>query len=205
MSKICGKCEQLLISTEFHKNKDRRDGLDNRCKVCKKIHNVEYYKLYKAKIQKNHLEWKNRNPEYSKQYYQINKDRINCYYKVYNKKRKQEDLNFKISSCLRSRLTTAIKNSIKKGSHVKDLGCTIDFLKNYLESRFYLNPNTGIHMTWKNHGKGYNKWQIDHMIELQNVDLTNLEDFKKVVHYKNLQPLWYCDHVEKGRRVSSLS
>ena len=82
----------------------------------------------------------------------------------------------------------AIKKNQKSGSAVKDLGCTISELKNYLESKF----SSG--MTWENWGT---EWHIDHIVPLVSFSLENREQFLKACHYTNLQPLQINDHIEK--------
>jgi hypothetical protein len=88
-------------------------------------------------------------------------------------------------------LGAAIKNGQKAGSAVKDLGCTVEFLKQYLESQF--KPN----MTWSNWGLGVGNWQIDHIVPLCSFDLEKREEFLKASHYTNLQPLWHEEHLNK--------
>ena len=36
ITKFCPKCEQDKATCEFHKNRSNKDGLDYRCKLCKK-------------------------------------------------------------------------------------------------------------------------------------------------------------------------
>ena len=49
-------------------------------------------------------------------------------------------------------------------------------------------------MNWKNHSvKG---WHVDHIKPLSSAK--NYEDFKKLCHYTNLQPLWAKDNLIKG-------
>ena len=69
------------------------------------------------------------------------------------------------------------------------MGCTIPYLKKYLESQF----NEG--MTWENHGE--NGWHIDHIKPCAAFDLTKPEEQKKCFHYTNLQPLWGNENHEK--------
>jgi hypothetical protein len=92
---------------------------------------------------------------------------------------------------LRKRLNFAIKNNQKSGSAVKDLGCTVQELKIYLESKF----TEG--MSWDNYGK----WHIDHIIPLNSFDLSDLEQLKKACHYTNLQPLWAEANLAKSDTV----
>ena len=86
----------------------------------------------------------------------------------------------------------ALQKSYKKGSAVKDLGCSINFLKQYLESLFQ--PG----MSWDNYGR--NGWHIDHKKPLSKFNLSDREDLLRACHYTNLQPLWATDNIKKGNR-----
>jgi hypothetical protein len=109
------------------------------------------------------------------------------------KYRYNTDIKFKLSIVLRTRLNAAIKNGQKAGSAIKDLGCSVDLLKSYIESKFL--PN----MTWDNWGK--DGWHIDHIIPISNFDLTNREELLKACHYSNLQPLWALDNFMKSDKL----
>jgi len=107
-------------------------------------------------------------------------------------KRRQNNLSIRLASNLRSRLHHAIRGNFKAGSAVKDLGCTIEELKAYLEAKF--EPG----MDWDNWGR-YG-WHIDHIQPLASFDLTDREQFLVAFHYTNLQPLWASDNIRKGAR-----
>ena len=128
-----------------------------------------------------------------------NKERLRSIRTEYANQRRHNDLNFRLRLVLRSRVNHAIKKNQKTGSAVRDLGCSIDKLKTYLETMFHNNPNTNEPMTWNNWGKGDDCWQLDHIIALCKFDLTNKEQFLKACHYTNLQPLWNKSHIEKTR------
>jgi hypothetical protein len=72
------------------------------------------------------------------------------------------------------------------------LGCTIDFFKNHLESKFVEG------MSWQNYGKG---WHIDHIIPCVSFDLSKPEEQRKCFHFSNLQPLWAVDNIRKGTKI----
>jgi len=108
-----------------------------------------------------------------------------------HKHRHRNDPQFKLRNILRSRLHTALKGNKKVGSAVTDLGCTIEFLKQYLESKF--SPG----MSWENHGE----WHVDHIVPLVAFDLTDRDQLVKACHYTNLQPLWREDNLRKGGRM----
>lgn len=119
--------------------------------------------------------------------------------KIYRRLRDRysNDTAYRLSVVLRSRLRSAIKNNIKSGSAIKDLGCSIDELKKHLESKF----QSG--MTWNNWGRGDAKWHIDHVVPLTYFDLTDYEQLKKACHYTNLQPLWETENLTKGAKFGS--
>jgi len=52
------------------------------------------------------------------------------------------------------RFNSAIKNNYKGSSSVKDLGCSLEYFKKYIEDKF----TEGI--SWNN----YEKWHLDHII-----------------------------------------
>lgn len=121
-----------------------------------------------------------------------NKVYINQYKALY-----QQDINYKTIKILRVRLNVAIKNSLKTGSAVKDLGCSINKLKIYLQLQFHRNPR-GKHeyMTWDNWSRM--GWHIDHIKPLSSFDLTDPKQLKEACHYTNLQPMWSRENLIKS-------
>lgn len=162
-----------------------------------KLNKKEYDKLYylKNKEKKKLLRAarKQQVEEYNKAYRIRNRALIAEKNSKYIKERSKVDLNFKLSRQLRVRLNIALKRSVKSGSAVSDLGCSIEELKSYLESKFELGMN------WNNYG--LRGWHIDHVIPLCTFDLTNREEFLKACHYTNLQPLWWTANLKKSKRV----
>ena len=173
------------------------------CKICHYAQTNDYHKDHKQE-----------QSEYIKQYYIDNREQILIqhkeyrdsgrfnkagYEREYKKNRLKEDINFKLADHLRNRLYYAIKNNQKIGSAVSDLGCPIDFLKQYIESKFL--PD----MTWDNWGRGSNKWHLDHINPLSSFDLTDSIQFKQAVHYTNLQPLWEIDNLRKGSKILTVN
>jgi hypothetical protein len=108
--------------------------------------------------------------------------------------RLKTDLVFKIKKYLRPRLRSAIKNNYKKGSAVQDLGCSVEFFKEYIGNQF----QSG--MTWDNWGE----WHLDHKRPLSSFDLSIREQFLQAVHFTNYQPLWAVDNLRKGSKCESI-
>jgi hypothetical protein len=158
---------------------------------------------YSAKYRKDNLEavtdrlkdWRLRNRnkvvDYRKVYVKANKDRINAW----QRKHRQENPTIQIADNIRSRVKKLLKGTGRKkaGSGIRDMGCSLAFVKEYLESLFW--PG----MTWKNHGN--NGWHIDHIVPLSSFDLSNREQFLVGCHYTNLQSLWEDDNMVKSRRL----
>jgi hypothetical protein len=86
-----------------------------------------------------------------------------------------------------------LKKNAKSGSAVRDLGCSIEQLKQHLESKFQTN------MSWNNYGP--TGWHIDHIIPLSKFNLSIREELLKACHYTNLQPLWAIDNICKGNKL----
>lgn len=68
------------------------------------------------------------------------------------------------------------------------VGCSIDKLKQHLESKF----TEG--MSWDNYGD----WHVDHIKPCASFDLSDPEQQRLCFNYKNLQPLWAADNLSKG-------
>lgn len=104
-NKKCYKCGEIKSLCDFYKNKDRKDGLDHTCKICKKEYAIQYriknkkliaqkrkeYTLEnKEKVKSQKLKSRIKNKEKIKvqkqKYYQLNKFKINSRNKKYNNK-----------------------------------------------------------------------------------------------------------------------
>jgi hypothetical protein len=103
--------------------------------------------------------------------------------------KRKTDVQYKLRCNLRGRLNRAMHGKMKVASAIRDLGCTVDFLKEWLESKF--SPG----MTWDNYGPF---WHIDHVRPLTAFDLGDPEQAKQACHYTNLQPLPASENIRKG-------
>jgi len=83
------------------------------------------------------------------------------------------------------------RNMRKTNRTFKMVGCTPEFLKEYLEKKF--KPG----MTWQNHTR--TGWHIDHIIPLNSAKTP--EAVEKLMHYTNLQPLWSKENIRKSNKI----
>jgi len=203
---------------DFYKNSSKSDGFSTECMICVKMYNTFYYTKNNKNIKKyssdyyynNKEKCDKKNKEYSKKYRKENPDKVaeakrawgkeNPNYKSdYNKRMAKNDIQFRIKRNLRARVNRCVRGMVKNGSAVKDLGCTVEKLKKYLEKQFYSNSKTGESMTWENYG--LYGWHIDHVKPLISFDLSDREQFLKACNYTNLQPLWAQDNLAKGHKI----
>ena len=174
--------------------------------VCKECYNTQSKTQHKTAYPKQrdrilaqkaqyHLEHGEKRRAYAKARHILNKDNLEIKEKKrvsnrnYRRKRYNSDPLYKLSQNLRIRLNKALIGNQKTGSAVQDLGCSIEELKRYLESKF--EPG----MNWEN--QGYYGWHIDHIRPLSSFDLSDHKQLKQACHYTNLQPLWAKDHLLK--------
>ena len=125
---------------------------------------------------------------------------LQCWNKKNTHKKKEyyEKYRKNPMAVLRSRMSTALRNSLKyKGSKKKRptfdlLDFTKQELREHLESHF--TEENGY--TWDN----MEDWHIDHIrpVSSFNFTTTDCEDFKKCWALNNLQPLWAKDNLSKG-------
>ena len=162
---------------EYYKN--NKEEIDNK------------YKLYCENRIVDPIERKNKRKEWVKKYNQ-----------EYRKRRKLNDITYKLTTIVRS----LIASSIKRGGYAKTsktqdiLGCTFSEFKNYLESKFEPWMNWNNYGNWNGYPKELNAaWDIDHMTPISTAETE--EDIIKLSHYSNLQPLcsYTNRHIKSGK------
>jgi hypothetical protein len=104
-NKKCINCQQFKSIIEFPKDKTRKDGLTNKCKICTRELNKKSYQKNKVSHQKRTKQWRDNNSEYmigyskqyrlnnpekNKQYCQDNKEKIQQYRKQYCQDNKEK-------------------------------------------------------------------------------------------------------------------
>lgn len=185
MFKICARCNKEKDIILFGKDSRSKDNLYCYCKECKK--NLD-------------LQRKIKNPDYFKEYERTKRNRPIGYKQIQKNRHPRlgksiKNPRFILDKSLRRRFRKFFHEVDKRKSSfiIELLGCQLNELKAYLESKF--EPG----MTWNNYGM-YG-WHIDHKIPLSSFNLTDLEDQKKAWHFSNLQPLWAMDNWKKSNKL----
>ena len=228
-SKKCKKCKIEKDFSCFYKQKKGKYGLCGICKYCDKERNKEYYKYNKEKRKEQKKEYyksnKEKRKEQAKEYYENNKEKIKEKRKEYynankekrkekrkeyskeyskeyyknNKEKRKEYLKeyrknnplFKLRCNLGNRTYRAFKNKgySKKSKTKEMLGVDWETAKAHIQSQFTKGMN------WDNQGE----WHIDHIIPLSSAKTE--QELIKLCHYRNLQPLWAKDNLEKSNKM----
>lgn len=189
--KKCSKCQIEKEIFNFRKDKTKPDGYYSSCKECK----LEYMRNNKERVNlsakklrdlnkaKNPEKFYSDNNKRGKRYTEKNKEKL---------KLKRQNIDYRLRSSLRSRILNFLKsvNTKKTNKTLEIVGCTPQFLKEYLEKQFTHG------MSWSNYGE----WHIDHIIPLSSTK--NKEEIYKLCHYSNLQPLWAKDNLIKSNKVN---
>lgn len=214
-----GRCKMCI----YEYMKKYRQNYTNKQKKQYKIKAKQYNITNKEKLSKHQEEYRSKNVEaiknYQKNWYIKNKKRIQKYISNNRKKINKyyrnyvPSINAKIAKSLHTNILATVKRAkVKKtNSSIKLLGCSIDFFKQYIESKFTQG------MTWDNYGK--NGWHFDHIKPCSSFNLSNSDEQKLCFHYTNYQPLWatreiaikygenseYIGNLEKGYKYENFS
>ena len=173
-SKVCTGCGEEKLLGEFDRQNSPRSGKHGRrsqCKACV----AEYRKQY---CRDN----KEKRAEQQKRYHQNNKEKRNEWART----RRKNDEQFRIRGDISSDLGFSLRNvgKTKNASTLTYIGCTIEFMKEHLNST--KKPEWGdcdLHM--------------DHIIPKSLFDHTNEEEVKKCWNWRNLRYIPAEENISK--------
>jgi len=169
--------------SNYNKIRSANPSVKEKKKIYLKEYSKKYRKLNKEKIR-----------DWTQQWLEKNRIEYNARKSKWVTNKRRNNISFKLAHNLRSRLRKALQDNYKSGSTVRDLGCSIEEFKWWLE--FWFEEG----MTWDNYGLKKGQWSMDHIIPLTKIDLTNREQFLIVSNYKNIQPMWHVDNQKKGNK-----
>ena len=196
--KLCRTCKIEKNLDEFHKKLLAKDGRVSDCKGCVSNRLKAYYNKNRTiiieKVSNRYRDKKEEVRTYKQNHYKKNKEKIRKKITIYVRNKRRNDIEYRLKSSLRRRLSDILRGRIKSGSAVRDLGCSAKELKLYLENYFPLYPK----MNWSNYGS---EWELDHYTPLSAFNLTDKNAFLEAFHYTNLQPLWREENRKKGAEL----
>ena len=184
--KLCKKCQKEKELSEFAKNIHSKDGCYSVCKECKQIYDIEY----KRKNSKKHR-------EYSKTYNKNHRKEVTIRTNFYKKKRRKEDILYKITENLRTLVYRSLKYKgfSKSSKNFNILGISYPECLNYLFKKAKLRYPDFEHEDFLESGK----YHIDHIVPLATAKTE--EDIIKLCHYTNLQLLLAEENLQKHDNI----
>jgi hypothetical protein len=200
--KLCKKCGIKRCNLDFRKKKSRGNiYLVNICIFCERESKRFSERLRYSKFSKEQKESNNRrSAEYRK------RERYKIWHRKWQREREVSDIHFK----LKRRVSALMRNTLmKNGKAFEDIvGYTCLELKDHIESKFesWMKwDNWGVYdpKTWDDNDQSTWKWQIDHIIPINNFKYISIydEDFKKCWSLNNLRPLSAKANLLKGNKV----
>jgi len=196
-TKICIKCQEVKPIEEFSFSNKIKKLRINECRECKKKYLKQYHEKNDETLKQKKKLYREKNSEQfkyrKKKYYLENKEKIREYKREWERKRRNDGSLFKFKQLIRHRINVFFKTRkiTKKNKTFDIIGCSPEFLKEYIEKQF----KEG--MTWDNYG--IYGWHIDHIIPLSSAK--DEDEMYKLCHYTNLQPLWTQENLSKGDRI----
>jgi len=195
--KECKKCKCKNSNLNYHSNLDNNKQTQslyrkNNKEKLKERNSIYYYLNYNL-VREQQRQYREKNIE-------RDRNRVNAWSKnnrkfinEYRRKKRNDNSLCKLTDNTRRRINKFLKsNNITKNNRTFDVvGCSPEFLKEYLEKQFIGE------MCWENYG--YYGWHIDHIIPLSSAKTE--EEIYKLCHYSNLQPLWSEDNMAKGDKI----
>ena len=183
---ICSQCKKEF--TQFHRS-------EKYCsKECFREYRIEYQKKYQESDKSKEKSKKYQQSEIGKKTHKKYRQSVKHkeYVSKYIKEKRKSDPIFKLTGSVRTRLNNFLSSSNirKTNSTFKMVGCTPEFLKEYLEKQF--KPG----MTWQNYTR--KGWHIDHRTPLDSAKTP--KDIEKLMHYTNLQPMWAIENISKSNK-----
>ena len=145
MYKKCSKCKEDKLFSEFSKNKTKKDGYQDDCKVCKKSYLIEYRINNKDKILESQR-------IYQEKYKEINKHKIAEFHKKYQQNNKDK-FNFTNAKRRAARIS-ATPDWLSKDQ--------LDEIRNFYRQAQKLKEITG------------QEYHVDHIVPLQGENVCGL-------------------------------
>lgn len=196
-TKICSRCkEPKSLFGGFFRAKKEPCGFQSACKGCHREENDRYKENSggRERINLNQKRRRLENPAQARGYTQKYKQWLTPKRKAaqnkYQSARRLLDPDFKLRGNLRNRIVKALQGKAKSKTTESLLGCSFDFLKQWLEGQF----ENG--MNWTNYS--LRGWHVDHKIPCAKFDLVDPEQQAACFHFTNLQPLWAKDNLVKN-------
>ena len=201
--KICSVCGEVKALTEYHKDKQKSDGLRPECKKCKSARDAVWRKNNLEKKREADREYCRKNAESNRKraldWHYANRDKHIRSMCEYVKQRKRTDKEFVLREAIRTRICDTVRAYVRRRIYkqcTKEfheiVGSSAKYLCEWIESQF----TEG--MTWDNYGS---VWHVDHVKPCCSFNMLDENDVKRCFHWSNHQPLFKRDNLSKHGKV----
>lgn len=192
----CKQCQLIKNLIEF---REKYHSTGYSCKDCEKEYAKKHRKENPNKIRETNNKYNKahrqqiRERDRKKLLKSVTGDKIRERAR-FNRERYMKDPHFKIMHNTRTKIGKFLKaNGQSKSTKTEELlGCTKQFLKEWLEYQF------NSYMSWNNYGI---YWHIDHVTPCDAFDAANEDDLKKCFNWKNLRPLKGSENNSKSSKI----
>ena len=201
----CVRCNKEILSLKLRYKKI--DG-----HICKLCYEKEYRKVNKDRLNQWHKKYADENrdtintqakaryndPNHDrktkdKTWRKNNPDHIRAKAREEYKIKYKKDKAYTIRRVIRRRFNMAIKNRSHISSIWNHVGCSMVEFISHIERQWKIG------MTWDNYGE----WQLDHIEPLFKFNLSDTDELNAAMNFKNFQPLWKEEHIDKCRKDGS--
>lgn len=194
ISPRCKSCKRVSDSKYriAHKDDIRKSNTVYYAKNSEAIkqNSKSWYENNKDRCRVVKAEWYQRNKdavaEYKKVYNKENAERVKQYMNAYMKKRYATDINYRLKSICNKRIRDYLRDKYLPTMDI--VGCSIEFLKSWIEFQF---NDT---MNWNNMGT---VWHIDHVKPCSSFNFNNDDEVFECYHWSNIRPLLAKDNIIK--------
>lgn len=188
--KRCSTCRIEKSLDHFHKDKSRKSGYDNQCKICKNNRQKISHYIHRESRLKRQKIYDANNKEKKRQYLDLHADRIRQRRHLYYLKNKSKIMEYQKSKIqsnsflsFKEQIRNAVRRAIGNKGYTKKsktfilVGCSYKELLIYLGTR----PEGDIH--------------IDHICPVSQAQ--NENEIVKLQHYTNLRYLSAKENLKK--------
>ena len=182
------KNKEEILKKQKEYFEENKEIILEKCKIYRDENKIKVSEVKKRWYEENKEDVKSRINQYAID----NPEKIREGKRKYMKKRRKNDIRFKIKERLRGRISQALRGENKALSTMFLIGCEIDYLLYHIQEQFTSD------MSWDNYGRG--GWELDHIKPCTLFNLSKRSEQLKCFNFKNLQPLWAIDNQKKSNK-----
>ena len=224
-TKACGKCKNYKDLTDFGANKQAADGLNSRCKPCKReadriwreanaekkrAADRQYAKDHAVEARERARLWAAANPERHqanrKNWYDNNQDRVKELRQRWKEEHEEEVRAYmneyikeRYRSAVNYRVKAIVSSRMRQTMKNKEWDTTVMYLGCTMEEfREWIEHQFDPNMTWDNMGS---YWTFDHVRPCASFDLQDEMQRHLCFNWSNVRPCESVENIKKKDKI----